>query len=216
MLKKSEKDLNLSECPEGPKEIAFDHVALLDRLDRIEAELREEIRQKEERIATLEAEVGELRERDRLREEELRMLRERDRAREVEVERLSVGLGRAGSEIVKLKKHLRELRSPLPKDGTVLADRLKVLEERMAADYNFYSFHLIPAVFADELGRPLNKQGTVAIKDALRSDKSKYIIEEPFSKNPAVRLTPEYLREVRRRIGVTDDKGTRRPRGIYD
>lgn len=77
MLKKSEKDLNLSECPEGPKEIAFDHVALLDRLDRIEAELREEIRQKEERIATLEAEVGELRERDRLREEELRKLRER-------------------------------------------------------------------------------------------------------------------------------------------
>lgn len=184
MSKKSEKDLSLSDCPEGPKEIAFDPAALLEKIDQLEAE------------------VGEL--------------RERDRAREVEVERLSVGLGRAGSEIVKLKKHLRELRSPLPKDGTVLADRLKVLEERMAADYNFYSFHLIPAVFADELGRPLNKQGTVAIKDALRSDKSKYIIEEPFSKNPAVRLTPEYLREVRRRIGVTDDKGTRRPRGIYD
>ena len=77
MSKKPKKDLNFSECPEGPKEIAFDHIALLDRIDRIEAELREEIRQKEERIATLEAEVAELRERDRLREEELRKLRER-------------------------------------------------------------------------------------------------------------------------------------------
>ena len=77
MSKKPKKDLNLSECPEGPKEIAFDHIALLDRIDRIEAELREEIRQKEERIATLEAEVAELRELDRLREEELAFDRRR-------------------------------------------------------------------------------------------------------------------------------------------
>jgi G3E family GTPase len=63
MLKKPDKDLSLSDCPEGPKEIAFDHIALLNRVDRIEAELREEIRQKDERIATLEAELRMLRKR---------------------------------------------------------------------------------------------------------------------------------------------------------
>jgi len=59
MRKRLDKDLSLSECPEGPKEIAFDHIALLDRIDRIEAE------------------VAELRERDRLREEDLAFDRRR-------------------------------------------------------------------------------------------------------------------------------------------
>ncbi len=63
MRKRLDKDLSLSDCPEGPKEIAFDHIALLNRVDRIEAELREEIRQKDERIATLEAELRMLRKR---------------------------------------------------------------------------------------------------------------------------------------------------------
>jgi len=59
MSKKPEKDLSLSDCPEGPKEIAFNPAALLEKIDQLEAE------------------VAELRERDRLREEELRKLRER-------------------------------------------------------------------------------------------------------------------------------------------
>jgi len=80
MLKKSDKDLNLSECPEGPKAITFDPAALLEKIDQLEAEveeLRERDRLREEEVATHREEIAKLWARDRLREEELRELRER-------------------------------------------------------------------------------------------------------------------------------------------
>ena len=66
MLKKSDKDLNLSECPEGPKAITFDPAALLEKIDQLEAE-----------VATHREEIAKLWARDRLREEDLAVDRRR-------------------------------------------------------------------------------------------------------------------------------------------
>lgn len=161
------------------------------RLD--DSERREKARAEE--AVTLKATVAQL-------EGENRSLRETIFDLVEARERHSVALLKLGKDSRKVKKHLKDLNSPLPKSDSVNADRIKVLEEHMASEMNFTAFSKIKFHFADATGTPLNNRACAAIKEAFRGAPEKYLIIDRFTNSEAVKLTESYLSVVRERMGI--------------